>query len=98
MKKWLRLQLLKFINGPEKQPAEGVPLHYNGSNSISIDWDESNDSISFDVSFATGGIVIKTRRSALSKGNTRGMYVIHSDQDLAHELAKIITLESLKKG
>jgi len=46
---------------------------------------------------ASGGIVIETRAYDERKDrNNLGLYVITEDQDVGHELSKIITYENLK--
>ena len=46
---------------------------------------------------ASGGIVIETRAYDEKKDRSNiGLYVITEDQDVGHELGKIITFENLK--
>jgi len=58
----------------------------------------SDKGINFSVYKANGGMVIETRFYDDSKDrNRRGLYVITEEQDMGQEIAKIITIESLKQ-
>jgi len=59
---------------------------------------DSDKGITFSVYKANGGMVIETRfYDDVKDRNRRGLYIINDEQDIGHELAKIITIESLKQ-
>jgi hypothetical protein len=79
-------------------------IHRNeikGIEAISIDEGPSINSergITFNVYKASGGTVIETRfYDDVKDRHRRGLYVITDEHDMGHELAKIITMESLKQ-
>ena len=73
-----------------------------GSNILDRDFSEpmiaSDRGITFTVYKASGGMVVESRFYDDVKDRTRrGLYVINDEQDMGHEIAKIITIESLKQ-
>ena len=68
---------------------------------VSIDREPRIDSergINFSVYKANGGMVVETRfYDDVKDRNRRALYVINDEQDMGHEIAKIITIESLKQ-
>lgn len=83
--------------------ADAIYQKENGNGVISIGVDrepsiQSDKGITFSVYKANGGIVIETRfYDDVKDRNRRGLYIINDEQDMGHELAKIITIESLKQ-
>ena len=59
---------------------------------------DSNKGIRFQVYKATGGMVVETSMYDQHRDrHTNGLYIITDDQDLGKEIAKIITMETLKQ-
>ena len=59
---------------------------------------DSNKGIRFQVYKATGGMVVETSMYDQHRDrHTNGLYIITDDQDLGNEIAKIITMETLKQ-
>jgi len=81
--------------------ADAIYQKENKVVSIGIDRDPNINSergINFNVYKASGGTVIETRfYDELKDRNRRGLYVITDEQDMGKEIAKIITVESLKQ-
>ena len=59
---------------------------------------DSDKGIRFQVYRANGGMVVETNMYDQHKDrHNRGLYIITDEQDLGKEIAKIITMESLKQ-
>lgn len=59
---------------------------------------DNDKGIRFQVYKATGGMVVETSMYDRHKDrHFNGLYIITDDQDLGKELAKIITMETLKQ-
>jgi hypothetical protein len=72
----------------------------HANNTIQIDEDtiDSERCIKFKVFNASGGRIIETSFYDSQKDrNRRSLYVITNDQEIGHEIDKIITMEHLKQ-
>ena len=97
---WLKHKLRNWINS-EPDEAQYVSMKMATANSIGIGRGPSLDSdkgIRFQVYKANGGMVVETSTYDRHKDRSySGLYIINDDTDLGQEIAKIITMETLKQ-
>ena len=97
---WLKLKLRNWVNSAQ-DIYESVPMKMATVGSIGIGRGPSIDSdkgIRFQVYKANGGIVVETSTYDRHKDRSyNGLYIITDGKDLGQELAKIITMETLKQ-
>jgi hypothetical protein len=99
---WLKLKLRSWINSAQDiSENEYVSMKMASANSISIGRGPSLDSdkgIRFQVYKANGGMVVETSMYDRHKDrHHNSLHIINDEQDLGKELAKIITMETLKQ-
>ena len=93
MKNWLRRRLQDFLNPPDEC------LRANPDRPIAVSQDEfgSSKNLNLNIYYATGGVVIKSYKyDNKTDRSHNSLYIIREDQDLATELSRIVTVESLK--
>jgi hypothetical protein len=97
---WLKLKLRNWANSAQ-DIYESVPMKMATANSIGIGRGPTLDSdkgIRFQVYKANGGMVVETSTYDRHKDRSHsGLYIITDGKDLGQELAKIITMETLKQ-
>lgn len=92
MKNWLRRKIRNFLNddGSEKSPDRPTLVARED------DFGNSKN-LNLNIYYATGGVVIKSYKyDNKTDRSYNSLYIIREDQELAHELSRIITVESLK--
>ena len=92
MKNWLRRKIRNFLNddGSEKSPDR--PIIVAGGDEFG-----SAKNLNLNIYYATGGVVIKSYKyDNKTDRSHNSLYIIREDQDLATELSRIVTVESLK--
>jgi hypothetical protein len=99
---WLKLKLRDWANSAHDiSEQEYVSMKMATANSIGIGRGPSLDSdkgIRFQVYKANGGMVVETSTYDRQKDRSyNGLYIITDDKDLGKEIAKIITMETLKQ-
>lgn len=105
--KFIKKLLLKWVKegveverSASKQEDSGlVALSNQKSNRISVGPPslDNGRGMRFTTYKANGGTVIETQQYDHRKDHhVNGLYVITNEQDLGHEIAKIITMESLR--
>ena len=93
MKNWLRRRLRDFLDGDQDCKLVAA------SPSLAVREDAFGNSknLNLNIYYATGGIVIKSYKyDSKTDRSHNSLYIIREDQELAHELSRIITVESLK--
>jgi hypothetical protein len=97
---WLKLKLRNWANSAQ-DIYENVPMKMATAGSIGIGRGPSLDSdkgIRFQVYKANGGMVVETSTYDRHKDRSyNGLYIITDGKDLGQEIAKIITMETLKQ-
>jgi hypothetical protein len=97
---WLKLKLRNWANSAQDS-YESVPMKMATANSIGIGRGPTLDSdkgIRFQVYKANGGMVVETSTYDRHKDRSHsGLYIITDGKDLGQEIAKIITMETLKQ-
>ena len=99
---WLKLKLRNWVNSAQDiSEQEYVSMKMATANSIGIGRGPTLDSdkgIRFQVYKANGGMVVETSTYDRHKDRSHsGLYIITDGKDLGQELAKIITMETLKQ-
>ena len=100
---WLKRKLRNWANGSNEIYAmeSNIKMATSGSIGIGVGRGPTLDSdkgIRFQVYKASGGMVVETSMYDRHKDrNYSGLYIITDDKDLGAELAKIITMETLKQ-
>jgi hypothetical protein len=99
---WLKLKLRNWVNSAQDvSEPEYVSMKMATSNSIGIGRGPSLDSdkgIRFQVYKANGGMVVETSMyDRVKDRHHNSLYIITDAQELGKELAKIITMETLKQ-
>lgn len=99
---WLKLKLRNWANSAQDiTESEYVSMKMATQNSIGIGRGPSLDSdkgIRFQVYKANGGMVVETSMYDRHKDrHHNSLHIITDEQDLGKEIAKIITMESLKQ-
>ena len=92
MKNWLRRKIRNFLNddGSEKSPDR--PMLVAREDDFG-----SSKNLNLNIYYATGGVVIKSYKyDNKTDRSHNSLYIIREDQDLATELSRIVTVESLK--
>jgi len=93
MKQWIKRVLRRWLEIDEPRVCESVAQGYGPS----VGAIPSSFGLGFTIYNANGGQVVDCKRyDRKSDRYYNTLYVMHSDQDLASEVAKIITLETLK--
>lgn len=100
--KWFQKKVLQSMVEQDREEVKVAGIGYNLSKSlVSVSKSDSIDSeksIRFTVSKASGGMVVETNFYDRQRDRSQfGLYIIRDDQDLGTELGKIITMESLKQ-
>lgn len=96
MKNWLRRKIQNFLND------DGGCLKASSGLDRSMQPVREDDfgnakNINLNVYYATGGLVIKSYKyDHKTDRSHNSLYIIREEQDLANELSRIITVESLK--
>jgi hypothetical protein len=95
---WLKLKLRDWANSAQ-DTYESVPMKMATANAIgrgaSLDSDKG---IRFQVYKASGGMIVETSTYDRQKDRSyNGLYIITDEKDLGQEIAKIITMETLKQ-
>jgi hypothetical protein len=97
---WLKLKLRNWANSAQ-DTYESVPMKMATANAIGIGRGASLDSdkgIRFQVYKASGGMIVETSTYDRQKDRSyNGLYIITDEKDLGQEIAKIITMETLKQ-
>lgn len=97
---WLKLKLRNWANSAQ-DTYECEAIKMGTVNSIGIGRGPSLDSdkgIRFQVYKASGGMIVETSTYDRQKDRSyNGLYIITDDKDLGQEIAKIITMETLKQ-
>lgn len=91
MKNWLRRKIRNFLNddGSEKSPDRPTLVREDDFG--------SSKNLNLNIYYATGGVVIKSYKyDNKTDRSHNSLYIIREDQDLATELSRIVTVESLK--
>ena len=91
MKNWLRRKIRNFLNddAPDRPPLATVVAREDDFG--------SSKNLNLNIYYATGGVVIKSYKyDNKTDRSHNSLYIIREDQELAHELSRIITVESLK--
>jgi hypothetical protein len=100
MNNWLKLKLRNWVNSAQ-DTYESVPMNMATSKSISVGRGPTLDNdkgIRFQVYRASGGMIVETSTYDRHKDRSHsGLYIITDDKDLGQEIAKIITMETLKQ-
>lgn len=92
MKNWLRRRLRDYLYPPD-EPVRASNL----IGSVVNDDFGSLKNLNLNIYYATGGVVIKSHRyDHKTDRSNNSLYIIREDQDLATELSRIVTVESLK--
>lgn len=99
---WLKLKLRNWANSAQDTSEnEYISMKMATANSISIGRGPSLDSdkgIRFQVYKANGGMVVETCMYDRHKDrHHNSLHIITDEQDLGKEIAKIITMETLKQ-
>jgi hypothetical protein len=98
---WLKLKLRDWVNSAQDIEMNYASMKMATANSIGIGRGPSLDSdkgIRFQVYKANGGMVVETSSYDRHKDrHHNSLHIITDDQDLGKELAKIITMETLKQ-
>lgn len=97
--RWFRKKvsqaLIENSRNCEAQPGLNVGLVRTISQGNSI---ETEKSIRFTVSKASGGMIVETNfYDRMKDRSNQGLYIITDDKDLGVEISKIITMETLKQ-
>jgi hypothetical protein len=98
---WLKLKLRTWANSAQDIEMNYVSQKMATANSIGIGRGPSLDSdkgIRFQVYKANGGMVVETSMYDRQKDrHHNSLHIITDQQDLGKEIAKIITMETLKQ-
>lgn len=98
---WLKLRLRNWVNSAQDIYSLENNIKMATAQSIGIGRGPTLDNdkgIRFQVYKATGGMVIETNFYDRQKDRSyNSLHIITDDQDLGKELAKIITMETLKQ-
>lgn len=86
MKKWLKKKLLHWL--------------YDDSDEVTEEGGErvlESDAIRIDIYRGAGGLAVETKVYNKKRDEyVIGFHIVHDDENLGHNLSKIITAESLK--
>ncbi len=95
MKNWLRRKIRNFLSDDEGcLKASSGP---DGPLAVSHDEFGGSKNLNLNIYYATGGVVIKSYKyDHKTDRSHNSLYIIREEQDLANELSRIITVESLK--
>jgi hypothetical protein len=99
---WLKLKLRNWANTAQDiEDMNYVSQKMSTAGSLAIGRGPSLDSdkgIRFQVYKASGGMIVETSTYDRQKDRSyNGLYIITDDKDLGQEIAKIITMETLKQ-
>jgi hypothetical protein len=100
MNNWLKLKLRNWVNSAQDiYPNETMKMATTNSISVGRGPTLDNDKgIRFQVYRASGGMIVETSTYDRHKDRSHsGLYIITDDKDLGQEIAKIITMETLKQ-
>ncbi len=92
MKNWLRRKIRNFLNDDGSERSPDRPML------VAREDDFGNArNLNLNIYYATGGVVIKSYKyDNKTDRSHNSLYIIREDQDLATELSRIVTVESLK--
>ena len=92
MKNWLRRKIRNFLNDDGSEKSPDCPTLVAREDNFG-----SSKNLNLNIYYATGGVVIKSYKyDNKTDRSHNSLYIIREDQELAHELSRIITVESLK--
>ena len=97
MFKWAARRFKKAIEEIEQEQYSDRGVVSKSSNVVSIDHDDLNNPIRFDLSSAVGGRILKVRRlDRKTHEDDTQIYVIPQGEDVGERVTKILNLELLK--
>jgi len=97
--RWLKRKICNWLgveHFDDSEWGEAVPLRDDMM--VPVNHIESTNAIHFNVHKANGGIIVQTNFYNNTRNQkTPGLYIITDEDKLGEELAKIITMETLKQ-